>query len=626
MGGNGTCQFAEHRIVGAHLALGDDALTPKRVGVEALLHLLRRIGRHEQERTSGLRQRPRQQEPLASGEEFAVLGAVRVTRRDVIAVSVEDCEDGHGRSLVSPTDGGQTIGSWSNGQRGTCDVSDSWQLGSRYVLDRRIGSGAMGQVWAGHDIDGHALAFKLLRPEMADDPSVVTRFLQERNLLVGLRSPHVIRVHDLVVEGPRLAIVMDYIAGPSLRGLLQQRGNLPPAEVASLGSRIASGLAAVHGAGVLHRDLKPENVLLDETTTGLEPKLADFGIASLAVTATGHVGTANVIGTPQYLAPELGDGQPSGRASDLYALGITLYEMACGVVPFTSDSPVALLRMHADHAPGRPAGVPDELWQLIAALVAKNPGERPHDAAAVAAQLADMAPRFAAMPAPAPLRTPPPSHLIGAPVNDVAGAHTPLAEASSHRRSIVIGAVLVVSLCLVALVAWLMLRDDGDAQRPGNARSSASSAPASSSGSSGTPVSLATVLAPSEGEKASALIDGHRYGDAVITRGFTRPTCTTPVRFSLDGRFTRLTVLAGYDDSGLSAVSGSPDSERGHATARLDGDTKHTVEFSPRHPASIDLDVRGARTITFEMRSEPCASTGDDTTTLALGGGKLTTR
>lgn len=148
-------------------------------------------------------------------------------------------------------------------------MSESWQLGSRYVLERRIGAGAMGQVWAGRDVDGRPLAFKLLRPEMADDPTVVARFLQERNLLVNLRSPHVIRVHDLVVEGPRLAIVMDYIGGPSLRGLLQQRGNLPPAEVASLGSRIAAGLAAVHGAGVLHRDLKPENVLLDETPNGL---------------------------------------------------------------------------------------------------------------------------------------------------------------------------------------------------------------------------------------------------------------------------------------------------------------------------------------------------------------------
>ena len=92
-------------------------------------------------------------------------------------------------------------------------------------------------------------------------------------------------------------------------------------EALELARQLCHALATAHDAGIVHRDLKPENVLLDETPNGLEPKLADFGIASLAVTATGHVGTANVIGTPQYLAPELGDGQPSGRAGDLYALG-----------------------------------------------------------------------------------------------------------------------------------------------------------------------------------------------------------------------------------------------------------------------------------------------------------------
>ncbi|MHA6751194.1 serine/threonine-protein kinase [Dermacoccus nishinomiyaensis] len=301
-------------------------------------------------------------------------------------------------------------------------MSESWQLGSRYTLERQIGSGAMGQVWVGHDVDGHTLAFKLLRPELADDPGVVARFLQERNLLVGLRSPYVIRVHDLVVEGPRLAIVMDYVAGDSLRALLQRRGNLPPHDVATLGAQIAQGLAAVHGANVLHRDLKPENVLLADdpdamsratTETALPaaastrtstdalgtlvPRLADFGVASL-VTQTGQVATANVIGTPQYLAPELGDGQPSVRAGDLYALGVTLYEMACGAVPFHADSPVALLRLHADHAPTRPDDIPDALWVLIAELLAKNPHERPDDAAAVAQRLWAMAPQFAGAP------------------------------------------------------------------------------------------------------------------------------------------------------------------------------------------------------------------------------------
>lgn len=264
----------------------------------------------------------------------------------------------------------------------------------------------MGQVWSGHDVDGHHLAFKLLRSEFAEDPEVVSRFLQERKLLLSIRSPYVIRVHDLVVEGPRLAIVLDFVDGPSLRDLLNQRGNLPPAQVAQLGAHMALGLAAVHQAGILHRDFKPENVLLAQTENGLTPKLLDFGIASIAAPG-GHGGTANVIGTPQYLAPELGDARPASTSSDLYALGVSLYEMCCGIVPFSADSSLALLRLHADHAPGRPAGIPDALWELISHLMAKNPQDRPRDAAAIAAHLERLSHDFAGLAAPAPIRVSP---------------------------------------------------------------------------------------------------------------------------------------------------------------------------------------------------------------------------
>lgn len=620
------CQAAEHRVVGTHLTLGDDALPAKRVGVEPALNVLARVSRDEDECACRICERARQQEALALRKKFAMLGAVLVTRRHVVAVSVENCENRHSASVVLTPDKAQTIGSTSTGEEGKRDVSQSWQLGSRYVLERRIGAGAMGQVWAGRDVDGHPLAFKLLRPEMADDPTVVARFLQERNLLVGLRSPNVIRVHDLVVEGPRLAIVMDYIAGPSLRGLLQQRGNLPPAEVASLGSRIANGLAAVHAAGILHRDLKPENVLLATDGDALEPKLADFGIASLAVTHTGHVGTANVIGTPQYLAPELGDGLPSGRASDLYALGITLYEMACGVVPFTSEAPVALLRMHADHAPGRPDGVPDELWHLIAALLAKNPQERPDDAGAVAAQLADLAPRLTGLATPPALRTPPPSRLIAAPLpasgaSEFSGATSDI-DGSPHRRSISVGVGLVVGLCLVALVAWLLLRDAGDAAPSSRATTTSAAVPstaAPSSTSSKQPspseAALRSALSSGDAEKMSAVIGGRRFDDAVVTRRLTPPLCTSTVSFALDGRFTRFTAVAGYDESA------SASDTAGEIVARLDGDSRRTASFTAERPAQLNFDVTGVRTLTLEMSAADCSEATPST--LALGGGKL---
>ena len=569
-------------------------------------------------------------------------------------------------------------------------MSESWQLGSRYTLERQIGSGAMGQVWVGHDVDGHTLAFKLLRPELADDPGVVARFLQERNLLVGLRSPYVIRVHDLVVEGPRLAIVMDYVAGDSLRALLQRRGNLPPHDVATLGAQIAQGLAAVHGANVLHRDLKPENVLLADdpdamsratTETALPaaastrtstdalgtlvPRLADFGVASL-VTQTGQVATANVIGTPQYLAPELGDGQPSGRAGDLYALGVTLYEMACGAVPFHADSPVALLRLHADHAPTRPDGIPDALWVLIAELLAKNPHERPDDAAAVAQRLWAMAPQFAGAPAAPVLSAPPRTSRIvaagasesaapiGSPVpmsgaaaavaapsaaadgavgaGGVAGPgganpadHLGTASATSdtpsggqHRRSVWLAVTLVAGLALIALVAWLLLRDSSSSH-------SAAPAPSSSTSSRSTqPRDVPLSGALSGGARtASVRVGGSSYDDAVVPLLTDRQACTAAAQFALDRRYDEVAFTVGATDAQPGGTNMQPEGTT-TVTVRVDGSAKQTVTLGGKQAKTLRVPVSGARTLSVDTDSIGC-SPALDTAPVALVAGTLRT-
>ena len=563
-------------------------------------------------------------------------------------------------------------------------MSESWQLGSRYTLERQIGSGAMGQVWVGHDVDGHTLAFKLLRPELADDPGVVARFLQERNLLVGLRSPYVIRVHDLVVEGPRLAIVMDYVAGDSLRALLQRRGNLPPHDVATLGAQIAQGLAAVHGANVLHRDLKPENVLLaddpdamsraatktalpaaasTQTSTDalgtLVPKLADFGVASL-VTQTGQVATANVIGTPQYLAPELGDGQPSGRAGDLYALGVTLYEMACGAVPFHADSPVALLRLHADHAPTRPDDIPDALWVLIAELLAKNPHERPDDAAAVAQRLWAMAPQFAGAPAAPVLSAPPRTSRIvaagasesAAPMSGAAAAvaappaaaggavgaagvagpgganpadHLGTASATSdtpsggqHRRSVWLAVTLVAGLALIALVAWLLLRDSSSSH-------GAAPAPSSSTSSrSAQPRDVPLSGALSGGARtASVRVGGSSYEDAVVPLLTDRQACTAAAQFALDRRYDEVAFTVGATDAQPGGTNMQPEGTT-TVTVRVDGSAKQTVTLGGKQAKTLRVPVSGARTLSVDTDSIGC-SPALDTAPVALVAGTLRT-
>ncbi|MEV6622164.1 protein kinase [Amycolatopsis sp. NPDC051106] len=276
-------------------------------------------------------------------------------------------------------------------------------LGSRYRLGDQLGTGAMGRVFAGSDEQGRAYAFKVLRDELVEDPELVARFLQERSILVGLRHPNLVGVHDLVVEGETVAIVMDLVGGGDLRARLTAEKSLLPAEVARIGAGVAAALAAVHRAGVVHRDVKPENVLMDGTV----PRLTDFGISRLA-TATDLGRRSLLVGTPQYLAPELGKGLEATPASDLYSLGILLYELCCGVTPFAGQSTFAVIRLHESALPGRPAGVPDQLWDVLAWLLAKRPSDRPESAQQVSTILDGLVLELMKEPLVLPLTTPPP--------------------------------------------------------------------------------------------------------------------------------------------------------------------------------------------------------------------------
>jgi serine/threonine-protein kinase len=276
-------------------------------------------------------------------------------------------------------------------------------LGSRYRLAESLGTGAAGEVYAGTDTDDRPFAFKLLREELAADPDAVSRFLRERSILVGLRHPNLVAVHDLVAEGNTVAIVMDLVHGGDLRAELTRRGTVLPAEVARIGAAVARALGVVHAAGVVHRDVKPENILMDDTTAVRTPRLTDFGIASLTGTGDGVVA-----GTPRYLAPELLSGEAVTAKADLYSLGIVLYELCCGNTPFTGASTAEVVKQQVERAPGRPEGVPDPLWELINWLLRKSPRARPQSAGRVAALLDAMTADLADQPV-APRQTKPPT-------------------------------------------------------------------------------------------------------------------------------------------------------------------------------------------------------------------------
>jgi serine/threonine protein kinase len=246
-------------------------------------------------------------------------------------------------------------------------------LGSQYLLDTEIGRGATGHVWAGRRrADGSPVAVKLLRSDLADDPEVKARFLREHATLTRLRHPHLVGVHDLVAEGGVLGIVMDLVQGVDLRRLVAQT-RLSTGAAATLLAQTAQALAAVHAAGIVHRDVKPENVLATPADGGWSARLTDFGIARAVA---GSSATA-LIGTPAYLAPELATGHPPAPPADVYALGVTGYELLAGHRPFHATSIEAWMRAHLEEAPPRPAGIDDAAWKLLAACLAKDPAARP---------------------------------------------------------------------------------------------------------------------------------------------------------------------------------------------------------------------------------------------------------
>lgn len=249
-------------------------------------------------------------------------------------------------------------------------------VGSSYILVRPIGQGATGTVWRGVDrASGEPVAVKLLHESLIRQPKLVTRFVQERTILLMLRHRNVVRVRDLFSVGESLGLVMDLVPGGSLREHLR-RHPVAAGEAARLAAQVAAALAEAHDLGVIHRDLKPDNILLCTVDGRLDTRLTDFGIAR--VLNTPALTTPNaVVGTPHYMSPEAFHGAPASPAADVYALGILLYELVVGLPPYRSDSIPELMRLHLQGEPDRPEGIPDAYWDLITACLQRKPRLRP---------------------------------------------------------------------------------------------------------------------------------------------------------------------------------------------------------------------------------------------------------
>ncbi|MFD3735947.1 serine/threonine-protein kinase [Streptomyces sp. NPDC058632] len=274
------------------------------------------------------------------------------------------------------------------------------KIGSRYTAHQVLGRGSAGTVWLGEGPEG-PVAIKLLREDLSSDQELVGRFVQERTALLGLEHPHVVSVRDLVVDGNDLALVMDLVRGTDLRTRLDRERRLAPEAAVAIVADVADGLAAAHAAGVVHRDVKPENVLLDMQGP-LGPGgshralLTDFGVAKLIDTPR-RTRATKIIGTPDYLAPEIVEGLPPRASVDIYALATVLYELLAGFTPFGGGHPGAVLRRHVTESVVPLPGIPDELWQLLVQCLAKAPASRLR-ASELGARLRELLPLLAGMP------------------------------------------------------------------------------------------------------------------------------------------------------------------------------------------------------------------------------------
>src|SRR5579871_3344744 len=248
---------------------------------------------------------------------------------------------------------------------------------NRYEVVRELAQGGMAEVYLARDqLLDRPVALKALFPEYAREPSFVERFRREAQAAANLNHPNIVAIYDWGQEAGTYFIVMEYVEGRSLRDLIRSEAPVDPGQSAEIAAEIAAALGFAHRGGVVHRDVKPGNVLL--TRTG-NVKVTDFGIAR-AGTSDGLTQTGSVMGTATYFSPEQAQGQSVDGRSDVYALGVVLYEMVTGVAPFTGDSPVSVAYKHVREEPVPPTQrnpeVPHDLEQIIMTALAKDPDQR----------------------------------------------------------------------------------------------------------------------------------------------------------------------------------------------------------------------------------------------------------
>ena len=261
-------------------------------------------------------------------------------------------------------------------------------LADRYRLVEQIGMGGMAIVYRAVDMrTGHNVAVKVLRPEFNQDVEFVSRFQREAEAASKMAHHNIVNLLDVGMDGENRYLVMEYVQGKTLKQVIQEKGRLNPLVAAQITIRILSALQHAHENGIIHRDIKPQNILVHADG---HIKVADFGIARMANSSTLSKGD-NVMGSVHYFSPEQASGHAAGVTSDIYSVGVVLYEMLTGRVPFDGDSPVAIAMQHL-HARPTPIetlapDVPPAIIHVCMMAMEKNPRYRYQSAVQMATEL-----------------------------------------------------------------------------------------------------------------------------------------------------------------------------------------------------------------------------------------------
>lgn len=251
-------------------------------------------------------------------------------------------------------------------------------LGNRYEILRKIGDGGMAFVYQARDkLLNRIVAVKVLRPEFVDDQEFLVKFKREAEAVASLSHPNIVNVYDVGEDGKVHYIVMEYVDGQNLKEIIQDEGRLEEYTALDITKQIARALSAAHRNGIIHRDIKPHNILISKD--GRQVKVADFGIAK-AVSSSTMTNMGSVIGSVHYISPEQAKGKHLTSNADLYSLGIVLYEMIIGRVPFSGDSPISIALKHINEdiafTEEDKINIPNSVRTIISKMTQKEPANR----------------------------------------------------------------------------------------------------------------------------------------------------------------------------------------------------------------------------------------------------------